>query len=291
MPKEGVVFLERVDRFEKLGFDSTKNVVYIHCSKMCQDYAKIELGFVPHREPWVRKEPLALSYNFGASYDLDIAQEELVAEKESDSSKGITTRRGTSVERKPAGTGIATRPHWYAGFKCKTEKVCPVTSVVLETFDSMSDAAKSVGSYGAMMSMHFKKAPKQVFNGFHWRPACLGKKIEKLCPATLAVLDTFESLHAAAESVNSHGFTISVHLKKRPTELFNGFYWRFQEDVTDGTQQLFVRVEGASTGAETMPVAPIEVSDDTASDTTVTPTAASGAGKTVEAAICLSDSD
>jgi len=72
LPKEGITFLEKVDRFEKLGFDSTKNVVYIHCSPICENFAIGLKWYVPRKyQSHCYREPLEISYNFGASYDCD----------------------------------------------------------------------------------------------------------------------------------------------------------------------------------------------------------------------------
>jgi hypothetical protein len=62
--------LGRCERFEKLGFDSTKNSAYIHCSKLCEENAKNVLDWLP---PHARSVPcpaeLELSYAFGSTID------------------------------------------------------------------------------------------------------------------------------------------------------------------------------------------------------------------------------
>mmetsp|Transcript_5139 Transcript_5139/g.10848 ORF Transcript_5139/g.10848 Transcript_5139/m.10848 type:complete len:1069 (-) Transcript_5139:172-3378(-) len=91
LPKTGVTFLDKNNHFEELGFDSTKNVVYIHCSEICENYAKQEHGYaIPPKSQQHCPEHLDLSYNFGASCDLDI-NPEVDAEKDCSLSKGIHT--------------------------------------------------------------------------------------------------------------------------------------------------------------------------------------------------------
>ncbi|KAL3930875.1 MAG: hypothetical protein SGARI_004355, partial [Bacillariaceae sp.] len=86
LPETGVTFLEKVDRFEKLGFDSTKHVVYIHCSPTCQQYSIRELGFEPNssRKRAPCPEAMDLASHFSASYDLDRAEEAVQAKEEAE---------------------------------------------------------------------------------------------------------------------------------------------------------------------------------------------------------------
>jgi len=95
LPKKGVTFLEKVDRFERLGFDSTKHVVYINCSPMCEKYAKEELDYVPVKKDdskGVCPEEMDLSQHFGASFDLNEAAAAVEAVKDSTSGRGKRTR-------------------------------------------------------------------------------------------------------------------------------------------------------------------------------------------------------
>lgn len=75
LPSEGMTFLESVDRLEKLGFHaSLKGLVYIHCSPECEQYAKLELGYVPKYAKSLAQvclEPLDLKYNFGGTMDIE----------------------------------------------------------------------------------------------------------------------------------------------------------------------------------------------------------------------------
>jgi hypothetical protein len=67
LPGDGVTFLGRCDVFEELGFDSTKNRVYINCSKACEKYAKTNLSYKPNREGnrQICPERMDVSHNFG----------------------------------------------------------------------------------------------------------------------------------------------------------------------------------------------------------------------------------
>lgn len=163
LPSEGVTFLERVERFDKLGFDSTKNVVYIHCSPICDNFARKELGYVsPVERGQVRIEPLDLSYNFGGSYDLEEAQVEVAAKEEAELSEAMNTRGGTTLVR---GSGkVAVRQQ-----KRRMEKLCLNTRAVLEQFATMTEAARSVGTYSARLTLHMQKKPDQPFEGYYFR--------------------------------------------------------------------------------------------------------------------------
>ena len=166
MPAEGVTFLERLERFDQLGFDSTKNVVYIHCSPICENYARVELGYrSPPDAGQVHIEPLDLSYNFGASYDLERKEAEVTAKQESDSSKGIKLRgdRATLIAPPQA---IKTGKYEIGR---RMEKLCLNTRQVLDEFASMTDAARSVGSYCAKLLYHMQKKPDEPFEGFYFR--------------------------------------------------------------------------------------------------------------------------
>lgn len=92
LPEKGVTFLERVERFEKLGFDSTKHVVYINCSDYCEKYAIAEYGYVPSKSKGSKRrvcpEKLNLTGHFGASYDLKEAGAAVAEEKEKEASTG-----------------------------------------------------------------------------------------------------------------------------------------------------------------------------------------------------------
>lgn len=67
---KGFRILGECERFEKLGFNSTKQNVYIHCSDYCESYAKKVWDWNPPRKRDLKQacpEPLDVSYNFGSS--------------------------------------------------------------------------------------------------------------------------------------------------------------------------------------------------------------------------------
>lgn len=99
LPKEGVTFLDNVERFDKLGFDSTKYNIYIHCSDICEKYAISEYGYrrplCNHRKTQALcPKAIDLSGHFGASYDLNEAATTV------DINNEIKTGRGKRVTRK-----------------------------------------------------------------------------------------------------------------------------------------------------------------------------------------------
>jgi len=64
----GFRILGECDRFEKLGFDSTNQRVYIHCSAYCETYAKEVYSWKPAVETRGPCPPeLDLSHNFGST--------------------------------------------------------------------------------------------------------------------------------------------------------------------------------------------------------------------------------
>jgi len=101
LPRKGVTFLDKVERFEKLGFDTTKHNVYINCSDMCERYAIAEYGYKPQKRSTKSRacpKAIDLSEYFGASYDVNEAAVAVDAENEA------TTGRGKrSVARKKYG--------------------------------------------------------------------------------------------------------------------------------------------------------------------------------------------
>ena len=176
LPSEGVTFVERVDRFEKLGFDSTKHVVYIHCSPICDNFARKELGYVsPSERGQVRKEPLDLSHNFGDSDDLEKAQAEVTAKQEAEISEGINTRGGRTLVR--ASAPVSGKPRKMRASR-RMEKLCLNTREVLEQFTSMTEAAKSVGTYSAKLLMHMQKKPDEPFAGYFFRFQSPGQTLD-----------------------------------------------------------------------------------------------------------------
>ena len=56
---------ENIPRFEKLGFSGNARYFYIHCSKQCEDVAKIEFGFEPDDSKPKCPPSLNVAYAFG----------------------------------------------------------------------------------------------------------------------------------------------------------------------------------------------------------------------------------
>jgi hypothetical protein len=206
LPKTGVSFLEKVDRFEKLGFDSTKNVVYINCKPDCEEYARTEFGYDPEQETKVIcPKELNLSKYFGTLNDLndDIEEDQAADEVESakdmvDSDRGLRTRTRTvkSVvkkdytepkEKDPVDShrGLRTRiltvktvvkqdhiePKEKDGTTCARQvvKICPSTEKVVDKYPSVSAAARSLGTYAQRLAHHMKRPEDHIFKDFYWR--------------------------------------------------------------------------------------------------------------------------
>lgn len=116
LPKEGITFLDKVERLEKLGFDSTKHNVYINCSDTCERYAIQEYGYRPLKPNHKNKlascpEAIDLSGHFGASYDLDKAAAAVDTEKEASSGRGkrrVARKNYSLAPRKKSDIAAAT---------------------------------------------------------------------------------------------------------------------------------------------------------------------------------------
>merc|ERR1712238_483216 len=158
LPKEGVTFLEKIDRFENLGFDSTKNVVYINCSPMCTNYATKELGYVPAKKDARGLCPKAMDllHHFGSSDDLDEARATVEVEAEAESTSG----RGRRA-RKLNSYGKPTR---------MIEKMCVSTKRVMGLYKSISAAYRSIEPTSLyLLQNHLRSNSTQPFEGFYWR--------------------------------------------------------------------------------------------------------------------------
>mmetsp|Transcript_21374 Transcript_21374/g.24450 ORF Transcript_21374/g.24450 Transcript_21374/m.24450 type:complete len:1128 (+) Transcript_21374:158-3541(+) len=158
LPKEGVTFLEKVDRFENLGFDSTKNVIYINCSPMCTNYATKELGYVPAKKGTRGLCPKAMDlvHHFGASDDLDKARAAVEVEAKAESTSG----RGRRA-RKVNSYGKPTR---------MIEKLCVSTKRVMGLYESISAAHRSIEhTHLYQLQNHLRSNSTQPYEGFYWR--------------------------------------------------------------------------------------------------------------------------
>jgi len=59
--------LGKYERFEKLGYNTTKHSAYIHCGVECERFAKKEYGWKLESQLQVVPDALDLSSNFGAN--------------------------------------------------------------------------------------------------------------------------------------------------------------------------------------------------------------------------------
>lgn len=114
----GFRYLGSNERFEKLGFDSAKNAVYVHCSAECEKYAKKEYHWKPRKSRQACPKELDISYNFGVKCDLTAANSKDDGEKANkplasdlvdlNDSQESATRGDASVslERNPAAADV-----------------------------------------------------------------------------------------------------------------------------------------------------------------------------------------
>ena len=174
LPEKGVTYLEKLDRFEELGFNTTKGSVYIHCSKICENYAKQELGYKPSRDRKpVCPEQRSFSRFFGASYDLDAAEDTVNEEKMKADTQGIKTRKGKSPAKSPVKASAKeakSSPKQPSTMGLKPiYKLCPETLKILQEFPSMKAAALSVGLNPPSLSLHMKNNANEPLEGFYWK--------------------------------------------------------------------------------------------------------------------------
>lgn len=92
LPQENVTFLDRIERFDKRGFDSTKQNVYINCSLECEKYTQMEFGYIPRKLNQKNQgvfcpAAIDLSGHFGSSYDINEEVTTLDAEKNTTSGR------------------------------------------------------------------------------------------------------------------------------------------------------------------------------------------------------------
>lgn len=215
LPKKGVTFLEKVDRFEKLGFNSTKHNVYIHCHPMCESFAQAEFGYRPPRQRKLSPERLNLKYNFGASFDLEAAQAELEAEKEEVQSKNVHNLRGGRTVKREVTPDKQKSLSAGSGYKVRVQKMCPTSLKILDDYESISEAAKSVGSYGARLINHFSKSPNEAFMGFYWRKGPGSNKtgepeiitLAAGCTSPISITDSTDGVVTSNAAVASTGAT------------------------------------------------------------------------------------
>ena len=107
LPAEGVRFLDKCERMEKLGFDNDR-YMYIHCTSKCEDIALEEFGWVPPEEGKTRERapcplPLDLSECFGGQIDgfVDVPDDLVVQGKRKRKNLNYATGRCGGVVRSP----------------------------------------------------------------------------------------------------------------------------------------------------------------------------------------------
>jgi hypothetical protein len=119
------------------------------------------------------------------------------------------------------------------------EKLDLVTGEVLASFGSVKEAAASVGSRTSPICTVLK-GNQSSCKGFFWRycgsselpsfkkPKTAKKPVEKLSKETGEVLESFESISQAAQSVGAPWSGIFAVLEGGNHRSCNGFFWRYQ---------------------------------------------------------------
>ena len=108
LPKDrkGFRFLGQCDRFEELGFNSTKQNVYIHCSEHCENYAITEFGWTPPQKSNLKP---ACPAKLDVSYNFDTAEEPQVESLDNEdtemSDSALTASMTTSTSSPSSETG------------------------------------------------------------------------------------------------------------------------------------------------------------------------------------------
>jgi len=246
LPKKGVTFLDKVDRYEKLGFDTTKDVVYINCKPECEEYARKEFGYDPARETKVVcPKELDFSKYFGTASNIDNPveteddQESVKAEKHVSIGKSPSVCKHTTIKKQvvkicPHSAKIVGRYESFSEGKNgkKIVKICMDTAEVVDQFVSVSAAARSVEASCTLLSSHMKKSPAHPFKGFYWRyksdRPTIGTKIAKICTDTGEVVGHYDSFSSAAETIIFSRTHLSLHMRNSPSHPLAGFYWRFE---------------------------------------------------------------
>ena len=121
----------------------------------------------------------------------------------------------------------------YATYKRNVLKLDIDTNEVVESFESVSKAAKSLGVDRATFREGLQKHNNK-YKGYKWiinietknTRNFSAKKVAKLDPETKEPLEYFESASAAARAMNLAGATLICRACKNNTKS-RGFYWKY----------------------------------------------------------------
>ena len=121
----------------------------------------------------------------------------------------------------------------YTPYQHKVLKLNLDTNEVIETFDSVSTAAKSLGVDRATFREGLQKH-NNIYKGYKWiintdtqtYRNFSARQVAKLDPDTKEPLEIFESASAAARAMNLAGATLICRACKNNTKS-RGFYWKY----------------------------------------------------------------
>ena len=139
---------------------------------------------------------------------------------------GITTKEKLERSKELIKNSIAS-------YKRNVLKINIETDEIIETFDSVSAAAKSLGVTRATFREGLQKH-NNIYKGYKWFINIVtektrnfsSKQVVKLDPDTKEPLEYFESASAAARAVNLAGATLICRACKNGTKS-RGFYWKY----------------------------------------------------------------
>ena len=121
----------------------------------------------------------------------------------------------------------------YTPYKRSVLKIDINTNKIIETFDSVSAAAKAIGVDRATFREGLQKH-NNIYKGYKWFINTItettrnfsSKPVVKLDPDTKEPLEYFESASAAARAVDLAGATLICRACKNGTKA-KGFYWKY----------------------------------------------------------------
>jgi SWI/SNF-related matrix-associated actin-dependent regulator of chromatin subfamily A member 5 len=179
LPKHEVTYLDEVERFEALNFDSsTHKVVYINCSKVCEKYAKEEYDYIPpSQDSRAQKSPAPLDVSFGFGEDGSLEDEVAKLEENKKEELESSTRGRRAAGRKSASVAPESMKtkvseayaRWMGSLDKFIEKVNPHSGEVLGVYPTLEAAGESIGRTAASLRSYIIKEPPLHFEGFLWR--------------------------------------------------------------------------------------------------------------------------
>lgn len=143
----------------------------------------------------------------------------------------LTNLNITTVEKRERSKKLIEKA--YTSYKRPVLKIDINTNKIIETFDSVSAAAKAIGVNRATFREGLQKH-NNIYKGYKWFINTItettrnfsSKSVIKLDPDTKEPLEYFESASAAARAVNLAGATLICRACKNGTKS-RGFYWKY----------------------------------------------------------------